>query len=53
PGTGAWTGALIAVLRRIKLKKAVPAILLGICLASAIMCTICYGFPELFVKLFT
>ena len=53
PGTGAWTGSLIAVLRRIPLKKAVPAILAGICIASAIMCTICYGFPELFVKLFT
>lgn len=52
PGTGAWTGALIAVLRRIKLKKAVPAILLGVCIAAAIMCVICYGFPELFVKLF-
>lgn len=52
PGTGAWTGALIAVLRRIKLKKSIPAILLGLCLASAIMCTICYGFPEIFSKLF-
>jgi uncharacterized membrane protein len=52
PGTGAWTGALIAVLRRIKLKKSVPAILLGLCLASAIMCIICYGFPGIFTKLF-
>lgn len=52
PGTGAWTGALIAVLRRIKLKKTIPAILLGLCLASAIMCVICYGFPGLFMKLF-
>lgn len=52
PGTGAWTGSLIAVLRRIKLKKAVPAILLGVCIAAAIMCVICYGFPELFIKLF-
>ncbi len=52
PGTGAWTGSLIAVLRRIKLRKAVPAILLGLVLASAIMCVICYGFPELFAKLF-
>ncbi|CDF00617.1 MAG: small multi-drug export protein [Ruminococcus sp.] len=53
PGTGAWTGSLIAVLRRIKLKKSVPAILLGICIASAIMCILCYGFPELFIKLFS
>lgn len=52
PGTGAWTGSLIAVLRRISLKKAVPAIFLGLCLASAIMCTLCYGFPEVFAKMF-
>ena len=52
PGTGAWTGSLIAVLRRITMKKTVPAILLGLCMASAIMCIICYGFPGLFVKMF-
>lgn len=52
PGTGAWTGSLIAVLRRIPLKKAVPAIFLGLCLASAIMCTLCYGFPEIFANMF-
>ncbi|MDO4864537.1 MAG: small multi-drug export protein [Ruminococcus sp.] len=52
PGTGAWTGSLIAVLRRIPLKKSVPAIFLGLCLASAIMCTLCYGFPEVFSKMF-
>ncbi|MBQ6943840.1 MAG: small multi-drug export protein [Ruminococcus sp.] len=52
PGTGAWTGSLIASLRKIPLKKAVPAIFLGLCLASAIMCTLCYGFPEVFAKMF-
>ena len=52
PGTGAWTGSLIAVLRRIPLKKSVPAIFLGLCLASAIMCVLCYGFPEVFAKMF-
>ncbi len=52
PGTGAWTGSLIAALRKIPLKKAVPAIFLGLCLASAIMCTLCYGFPEVFAKMF-
>ncbi len=40
PGTGAWTGSLIASLRKIPLKKAVPAIFLGLCLASAIMCVL-------------
>lgn len=52
PGTGAWTGSLIAALRKIPLKKAVPAIFLGLCLASAIMCVLCYGFPEVFAKMF-
>ncbi len=51
PGTGAWTGSLIASLRKIPLKKAVPAIFLGLCLAAAIMCIICYGAPELFAKM--
>lgn len=30
PGTGAWTGALIASLLEVDLKKSVPAILLGL-----------------------
>lgn len=45
PGTGAWTGALIAALLSIKLKKAVPAIFLGIMLALLIMSIIGYGIP--------
>ncbi len=45
PGTGAWTGALIASLLRIKLKKSVPAIFCGILLASAIMCIVSYLIP--------
>lgn len=45
PGTGAWTGALIAALMRIKLKKAVPAIGLGVLLAAAIMSVITYLIP--------
>lgn len=45
PGTGAWTGSLVAALLRIKLKKAVPAIFLGILLACAIMSFVTYGLP--------
>ncbi len=37
PGTGAWTGSLIAALLGIKIRKAVPAIFLGLLLATAIM----------------
>lgn len=47
PGTGAWTGSLVAALLGIKLKKAVPAIFLGIVLASAIMSFITYVIPYL------
>lgn len=45
PGTGAWTGALIASLLRVKLKKSVPAIFCGILLASFIMVTVSYIIP--------
>ena len=43
PGTGAWTGALIASLLGIKFKKAFPAIILGIALASVIMTILSFG----------
>ena len=33
PGTGAWTGSLIAALLGVKFKKAFPAVILGICIA--------------------
>jgi len=45
PGTGAWTGALIASLLEIKFKKAFPAILLGLLLATVIMCSATYLIP--------
>ena len=47
PGTGAWTGSLIAALLGIKLKKAVPAIFLGLIMATVIMCIVSYGIPFL------
>ena len=47
PGTGAWTGSLIAALLQVKLKKAVPAIFLGLLLAVLIMCTVSYFIPWL------
>ena len=42
PGTGAWTGSLIAALLGVKFKKAFPAVLLGICIATVIMWFISY-----------
>lgn len=47
PGTGAWTGALIAALLKIDIKKAFLAILTGIIMATVIMCLVAYGIPAL------
>lgn len=43
PGTGAWTGALIASVMGMDKKKAMLAILLGVIMASIIMMIISYG----------
>ncbi len=43
PGTGAWTGSLIAALLEIDIKKAILAELLGIVIATVIMSIISYG----------
>ena len=48
PGTGAWTGSLIAAVLNMKLKHAVPSILLGVCIAAAIMTCITFGVIHLF-----
>ena len=52
PGTGAWMGSLIASLLEMDIKKAIIAELIGLVMASAIMLTIFYAFPEVFTKLF-
>lgn len=44
PGTGAWTGAAIAVFLGIRLKSAVPTIFLGVLTAGVIMTLAAYGF---------
>ena len=43
PGTGAWTGALIAALLDMKTEKAVPYIMLGVVIAAMIMTLVTYG----------
>lgn len=48
PGTGAWTGALIASLLGIKTKKASLAIFTGLIIATVIMTIISYGIPWIF-----
>ena len=37
PGTGAWTGALVAALLDIRMKRALPTIILGVILAALIV----------------
>ena len=43
PGTGAWTGCLIATMLRMDKKKAFLATLLGVVMASIIMMLVSYG----------
>lgn len=43
PGTGAWTGALVASLLEVDIKKSSLAILSGIVLATIIMYIVSYG----------
>ena len=45
PGTGAWTGSLVAALFHFKLKDACIAIFTGLILATVIMTFISYGIP--------
>ncbi len=43
PGTGAWTGALVAAMLDMDLKRAFPAIALGVVGAAAIVLTVTGG----------
>ncbi len=48
PGTGAWTGALIAAMLDMRLKKAVPSIFLGVVTAGIILAVLTYFGVEAF-----
>jgi len=48
PGTGAWTGALIAAILDMRLKRAIPSIFLGVCIAAAIMTAVTFGVLTIF-----
>ncbi len=48
PGTGAWTGALVAALLNLKVRRATPVIFVGVCIAAAIMTMLTYGVIKLF-----
>jgi uncharacterized membrane protein len=48
PGTGAWSGALIAAVLGIRMKAALPAISVGVLIAGVLVTGITYGFKSLF-----
>ena len=48
PGTGAWTGALVAAVFRLKWKHAIPSIFAGVVAAGIIMSIVSYGVKALF-----
>ncbi len=47
PGTGGWTGSLIAALLDIRIRNSFPIIALGILIADLIMALFSYGLLEL------
>lgn len=48
PGTGAWSGALIAAVMNMRLRNALPSILLGVLIAGILVTGITYGFTSIF-----
>ncbi len=48
PGTGAWTGSLVAALMHLPFRKSMLACIVGVMLASVIMCIISYGVLGIF-----
>lgn len=48
PGTGAWTGALVAAMLDMPLKKAFPSVVLGVLVAGFIVAFVSYGAAALF-----
>lgn len=49
PRTGAWTGALVATIFRIPIRKALPALLIGVLIAGAIVTAVSCGVISLWV----
>lgn len=48
PGTGAWTGALVAAVLGMRLKRAMPAIAVGVLIAGIIVTSVTYGITAIF-----
>ena len=43
PGTGAWTGALVAAMMDMRLKRAFPAVVIGVIIAGIIVSAVTFG----------
>ena len=43
PGTGAWTGALVATVLDIRMRRALPAITIGVVIAGIVVSVVTYG----------
>ena len=50
PGTGAWTGVLVAALMRLDIKKSLPVITGGVLIAGVIVALIMYGAVDALIK---
>lgn len=48
PGTGAWTGALVAAMMNLRLKKSFPAIAVGVAIAAVLVSVITFGADKVF-----
>jgi uncharacterized membrane protein len=48
PGTGAWSGALIAAMADMSLRRALPSIIIGVLIAGFLVTGISIGFAALF-----
>lgn len=49
PGTGGWTGALVAAFLDMPLRRAIPALALGVMIAGFLVTGITYGFTAIFI----
>lgn len=52
PGTGAWTGSLIASFLDFDFKRSLLAVFLGVCAAGIIMTALSFGLFDIIVNLF-
>ncbi len=50
PGTGGWTGALVAALMDMRMKYSLPIIAAGVLIADTLMAIISYGLLGLFIR---